>query len=88
MSKYKFYFAAENKLCNQYITEKCRHKFFSINEVPIVLGGSNYAEPQLATPGSFINVLGFKTPKKLVEYIKKLDSDDTLDNSYFNSKRY
>ena len=88
MSKYKFYFAAENKLCNQYITEKCRHKFFSINEVPIVLGGSNYAEPQLATPGSLINVLGFKTPKKLVEYIKKLDSDDTLDNSYFNSKRY
>ena len=32
--------------------------------------------------------MDFKTPKKLVEYIKKLDSDDTLYNTYFNWKRY
>ena len=87
MSKYKFYFAAENNLCNQYITEKYWSNPFNINAVPIVLGGSNYADPQLAIPGSFINALDFKTPKKLVEYIKKLDSDDTLYNSYFNWKR-
>ena len=88
MGKYKFYFAAENNLCNQYITEKYWRNPFSINAVPIVLGGSNYADAQLAIPGSFINALDFKTPKKLVEYIKKLDSDDTLYNSYFNWKRY
>ena len=88
ISKYDFYFAAENNLINQYITEKYWRNFFSINEVPIVLGGSNSADPQLAIPGSFINALDFKTPKKLVEYIKKLDSDDILYNSYFNWKRY
>ena len=84
MSKYKFYFAAENNLCKQYITDKFWCKLFSIKDVPTVLGGSNYADPQLAIPGSFINALEFKTPKKLVEYIKKLDSD----NSYFHWKRY
>ena len=88
MSKYKFYFSAENNLCNQYITEKYWHNPFSINAIPIVLGGSNYADPQLAIPGSFINALDFKTPKKLVEYIKKVDSNDTLYNSYFNWKKY
>ena len=88
MSKYKFYFAAENNLCNQYITEKYWENPFLINAVPIVLGGSNYADPQLAIPGSFINAFDFKTPQKLVEYIKKVDSDDTLYNSYFNRKRH
>ena len=88
MSKYKFYFAAENNLCNQYITEKYWENPFLINAVPIVLGGSNYADPQLAIPGSFINAFDFKTPQKLVEYIKKVDSDDTLYNSYFNWKRH
>ena len=89
MSKYKFYFSAENNLCNQYITEKYWSNPFKINAVPIVLGGSNYADPQLAIPGSFISALDFKTPKDLVEYIKKVDSNDTLYNSYFNwRKRY
>ena len=89
MSKYKFYFSAENNLCNQYITEKYWSNPFKINAVPIVLGGSNYADPQLAIPGSFINALDFKTPQDLVEYIKKVDSNDTLYNSYFNwKKRY
>ena len=88
MSKYKFYFSAENNLCNQYITEKYWSNPFKINAVPIVLGGSNYSDPQLAIPGSFISALDFKTPKDLVEYIKKVDSNDTLYNSYFNWKKY
>ena len=78
MSKYKFYFSAENNLCNQYITEKYWSNPFKINAVPIVLGGSNYSDPQLAIPGSFISALDFKTPKDLVEYIMKVDSNDTL----------
>ena len=86
MSKYKFYFSAENNLCNQYITEKYWRNPFKINAVPIVLGGSNYTNPQLAIPGSFINALDFKTPKDLVEYIKQVDSNDTLYNSYFDWK--
>ena len=88
MSKYKFYFSAENKLCNQYITEKYWSNPFKINAIPIVLGGSSYSDPQLAIPGSFISALDFKTPKDLVEYIKKVDSNDTLYNSYFNWKKY
>ena len=88
MSKYKFYFSAENNFCNQYITEKYWSTPFKINAVPIVLGGSTYSDPELAIPGSFIDAMDFQTPKDLVEYIKKVDSNDTLYNSYFKWKRY
>ena len=88
MSKYKFYFSAENNFCNQYITEKYWSTPFRTNAVPIVLGGSSYSDPELAIPGSFINAMDFQTPKDLVEYIKKVDSNDTLYNSYFKWKKY
>ena len=88
LSKYKFYFSAENNFCNQYITEKYWSIPFKINAVPIVLGGSTYSDPELAIPGSFIAAMDFETPKDLVEYIKKVDSNDTLYNSYFKWKRY
>ena len=62
----------------KYITEKYWSNPFKINAVPIVHGGSNYSDPQLAIPGSFISALDFKTPKDLVEYIMKVDSNNTL----------
>ena len=85
--KYKFYFSAANRLCKDYITEKYWTTPFQINAVPIVLGGSNYSNPRLAVPGSFINAFDFNSPKDLVDYIKRVDHDDKLYNSYFQWKK-
>ena len=86
--KYKFYFSAENRLCKHYITEKYWTTPFRINALPIVLGGSNYSDPLLAVPGSFINAFDFNSPNDLVNYIKKVDQDDKLYNSYFQWKKH
>lgn len=86
MQKYKFYFAAENNFCNDYITEKYWVNPFKIIAVPIVLGGANYSD--LAIPGSYIDAFDFKSPRELVEYIKMVDTNDTLYNSYFMWKKH
>jgi len=87
LKKYKFYFSAENSFCNNYITEKYWRTPFQIDAVAITLGGSNYSDPQLAIPGSFINALDFNSPNDLIDYIKKVDSNDTLFNEYFKWKK-
>ena len=86
--KYKFYFSAENRLCKHYITEKYWTTPFRVNAVPIVLGGSNYSDLHLAVPGSFINAFDFSSPKDLEDYLKKVDQDDKLYNSYFHWKKH
>ena len=53
-----------------------------MNVVPIVLGGANYTK--LAIPGSYINVMDFKTVKQLAEYLQYLDKNNTAYNEYFN----
>ena len=39
--EYKFYFAFENSVCNEYITEKFFY-FLKFNIIPVVLGGGQY----------------------------------------------
>ena len=51
------------------------------NVVPIVMGGANYTK--LAVPGSYINVMDFKTVKQLSEYLQYLDKNNTAYNEYF-----
>ena len=87
LRKYKFYLAFENSFCSDYVTEKYWLLPLENNMIPIVLGGANYKDPRLAIPGSFINVFDFKNPKQLIEYIQKVDSNDTLFNSYFAWKK-
>ena len=53
--------------------------------IPIVLGGANYSDPNIAIPGSFINVQDFPSVKELAGYLLKVASNDTLFNSYFES---
>lgn len=86
LKSYKFYFAAENNLCTDYITEKYWRNGMNVNLVPIVFGGADYSNPRLAIPGSFIDALKFKTPKGLADYIKELDKDDKRYNEYFKWK--
>ena len=87
LKDYKFYLSAENNLCDDYITEKYWRNALMNNLLPIVFGGSNYSDAQLAIPGSFINVFDFYSIRKLAEFIKKVDKDDDLYNSYFQWKQ-
>lgn len=45
------------------------------------MGGANYTK--LAIPGSYINVLDFKTVKDLADYLHNLDKNNTAYNEYF-----
>ena len=88
--EYKFVFAAENRLCQDYVTEKYWRRSFNtgVNAIPIVLGGANYSDPRIAIPGSFIDALKFSSPKALAEYLLLVDKNDTLFNEYFKWKPY
>ena len=46
------------------------------------MGGANYKK--LAVPGSYINVMDFKTVKQLADYLQYLDKNNTAYNEYFN----
>ena len=79
-AKYKFYLSFENSICSDYVTEK----FFEIlshDIIPVVYGGANYSH--IAPHHSYINALDFTSPEELAQYLKLLDSNDTLYNEYF-----
>ena len=78
--RYKFYLSFENSICDDYATEKF-FKRLALNTVPIVLGGADYK--RLAPPHSYIHVDDFASPKKLAEFLHKLDKNDDEYLSYF-----
>ena len=84
--KYKFYLSFENSFCNQYVTEKYWYNAMEFDTVPIVLGGGPYNDPNVAIPGSYINVEDFSTVKELADYLLYLDKNDTAYNEYFEWK--
>lgn len=86
LRRYKFYLAFENANCVDYITEKYWSNSLRNNIVPVVLGGGNYSNRNLAVPGSFINVMDFQTVKELADYLVTLDRNDTAYNEYFTWK--
>ncbi|KXJ07007.1 Alpha-(1,3)-fucosyltransferase C, partial [Exaiptasia diaphana] len=81
LRRFKFYLAFENAMCVDYVTEKYWYTPFDHDMVPVVLG-SNYG-PEVAIPGSFINVLDFKSVRALAEYLNYLDANDSAYNAYF-----
>jgi len=84
-NEYKFYISFENSVCKDYVTEKFM-KIARYNIVPIVLGGADYE--RLAPAKSYINVMDFKSPAHLAEYLKYLDSNDTAYAEYFEWKQH
>ena len=83
--KFKFFLAFENSLCKDYITEK----FFIIlryNIIPVVLGAGIYED--YVPKSGYINVLDYKSPKDLTDYLLYLDKNRTAYNSYFQWKKY
>ena len=87
LKNFKFYFSAENSLCDGYITEKYWDSGLNNDLIPIVLGGSNYSDPRLAVPGSFIDAMSFGSPKALADYILDVGSNSTKYNSFFEWKK-
>jgi len=83
---YKFYLAFENSNCKDYITEKFYVNGLKHNVLPIVMGASKEEYEANAPYKSFIHVDDFDGPADLAEYLKKLDADDNLYNSYFQWK--
>ena len=65
--EYKFYLSFENSICDDYVTEK----FFNIlkyDMIPVVFGGTDYSA--IAPKKSYINALDFKTPKRIVNFLR------------------
>ena len=82
--EYKFYLAAENSLCPDYVTEKFYRALMN-DVVPVVFGGADYT--QYAPANSYINVADFATPKQLADYLIFLDQNEALYLKYFEWKK-
>lgn len=81
-SEYKFYLAFENSNCDFYITEKLFENALGNNIVPIVMGARRSDYERSAPPHSFIHVDDFETIEQLADYLKVVDNNDTLYDSY------
>ncbi|XP_057368457.1 alpha-(1,3)-fucosyltransferase C-like [Daphnia carinata] len=81
---YRFYLAAENSLCPDYVTEKFYRALMN-DIVPVVFGGADYS--QYAPPNSYVNIADFQSPKELAEYLMLLAKNDALYNKYFDWKK-
>lgn len=82
--KYKFNLALENSKVDGYITEKIVDAFAS-EAIPIYWGAQDVVED--FNPGSFINLNDFNNLDEAVEYIKKVDSDDSLYLKMLNEEK-
>jgi alpha(1,3/1,4) fucosyltransferase len=79
--KYKFCLAIEHTKYPGYTTEKILESFYS-NSIPIYFGSENVVED--FNKETFINANDFKSIKEVLEYVKKVDNDKNLYNSYMN----
>ncbi|CAH2095297.1 unnamed protein product [Euphydryas editha] len=84
--EYKFYLAFENSNCRDYITEKFFVNGLQHDVLPIVMGARPEEYAAVAPHNSYIHVEEFAGPEDLAAYLKRLDEDDTLYNSYFKWK--
>lgn len=77
---YKFFLAFENALCTDYITEKL-WRSLNLGMVPVVYGGGNYQVD--VPPGSYINVMDFKSAKQLMQYLEYVGRNQTEYAKFF-----
>jgi alpha(1,3/1,4) fucosyltransferase len=79
--KYKFCIAYENSVQPGYTTEKILQAYQS-NCIPIYYGSETIKDD--FNPKTFINAHDFDNNNDLINYIKKVDTDESLYNSYMN----
>jgi alpha(1,3/1,4) fucosyltransferase len=82
---YKFVLALENANCEGYITEKIINPMLA-GCIPIYWGSSKIKEH--FNEKSFIYINDYKNLDDLVAYIKKVDTDDVLYNSYIQQSYF
>ena len=80
--RYKFLIAFENTHVSEYITEKIWHAYMS-QTIPIYYGAPEIYK-QVPGRNTFIDVAKFAGPKQLAEYIKKVDRNRKLYQSFFD----
>lgn len=80
---YLFYLAFEDAFCKDYVSERF-YEMLELNIVPVVLGAANYSV--IAPPGSYIDALGFETPRDLLDYLEIVANNFTLYYSYLHWK--
>ncbi|KAG8549943.1 hypothetical protein GDO81_018701 [Engystomops pustulosus] len=93
-SAYKFYFAFENSIHVDYITEKFWYNAISLGCVPVVMGPprENYERfiprdafiHRFIPRDAFIHVDDFSSPQELASYLQSLDKDEEKYKQYFN----
>ena len=86
MRRFKFFLALANTECRDYITEKFWTNSLSYDIVPVVYGAPREDFEKVAPPNSFIHVSDFPSLESLAEYLRLLDQNDALYNSYFKWK--
>uniref|UniRef100_A0A8C5LZE7 GDP-fucose protein O-fucosyltransferase n=1 Tax=Leptobrachium leishanense TaxID=445787 RepID=A0A8C5LZE7_9ANUR len=84
LARYKFILAFENAVCDDYITEKLWRPL-KLGVVPVYYGAPNIMA-WLPSNKSAIVVDKNASPKKIADYIKQLDSNDTLYMEYIGWK--
>ena len=87
LEKYKFVIAFENSLCDEYISEKPYRNGLMLGVVPIIMSGANLSDPNILPPGSYIDAGQFTSVSALVAFVKKVGSDPTLYNKYFEWRK-
>ena len=83
--KYKFCIAYENSVNPGYTTEKILDAYKS-NCIPIYYGSVTITDD--FNPETFINAHDFNSENDLINYIKKVDTDENLYNSFMNKPIY
>ena len=85
LSKYKFYLAFENSIgCKDYFTEKFWYNSLRAGVVPVVWGPKKEDILKVAPTKSFIHVDDFEHPKKLIQYLNYLASNETAYAEYLD----
>ena len=84
LKEYKFYLAFENNDCRDYVTEKY---WYSLKREQIPIVNWKLLDRSIVIPNSYINIYDFKDIESLAQYIKEVNGNETLYNSYFEWKK-
>lgn len=82
---YRFYFAFENTLCVDYITEKVFNSMKNF-VIPVIYSGAELS--RFLPPKSYIDVEKFKTAEDLATYLKFLSDNPDEYVKYFWWRKY
>ncbi|KAK6734639.1 hypothetical protein RB195_018058 [Necator americanus] len=83
--QYPFYFAVENSVCKDYVTEKYWDRT-SFASIPIVMRRKIYESSNMP-PHSFIAMDDYNSPKEMAENLRKIESDKRAYEEYFTWRK-